>query len=81
MNYQHIVEIETLPKTEFYPKLLELVKERISDLKEDIQNLQNIERARGMFPYERGKYNQNGRLLSLNEDFMIFFDPKYTKLQ
>ena len=78
------IETEFIESSEFYTVLKENVFERIHELKEDLRLFDNIERSRGLFPYEKGRQGSALRALRTNENFMLLFNPKYeiyTRLQ
>lgn len=75
------IENEFLSPSDFYSQLEITVKTRIAELLKTIQELEYIERDRGLSGFQRAKKVVSGRALTTNENFMIHFDRTYTKYQ
>ncbi|MBF32001.1 MAG: hypothetical protein CL529_12620 [Aequorivita sp.] len=75
------IEIEKVEPRIFYPSLRFIVEERIAEIKKEIEHLEFIERSRGLFGYEKTKLAVEGRALTTNENFMVYFDKDYMIMQ
>ena len=73
--------ISYLESPAFYDFLKALIVDRINELRESVRTYEYIERDRGLFYHEKRAKNQAFEALTINEDFMLFFDPTYTKFQ
>ena len=75
------MNIEHVAYSDFCSFLEARVKDRMTELIKEMQGLEYIKRDRGLFPYERARYNSLGAIFKINEEIMRTLDPKYSPIQ
>lgn len=70
-----------IPHAEFKSFLQDQVKARVAELLKEIQTFEFIKRDRGLFMWERARFNSLGRMLEINETIIKSLDPEYQSIQ
>jgi len=70
-----------LTTSDFNHFLEERCKERAGELLKEMQAFEFIKRDRGLFNWERARYQSLGAMLKINEDILKLFNPEFTSIQ